>query len=222
MDEKCSWPGCIDKADETVQLKYMYKNPTVDLCKRHYDLNVRADKCWESIINTAGYQETRSVFDPAYKLFTDALLTYNMGINASAALLFRASMEAAMHAMVSTQDPKYDKSKGFIYTYKHIDECDRLKLTNLIKIIKDSGYLKGMEDNIDHIDHIKNNGDFIAHYGERFWKEWGALSITANSTINPIKLWISDEEAAKSLEYTSEIISELVGKFYNETKPDNP
>lgn len=218
MDEKCSWPGCIDKADETVQLKYMYKNPTVDLCKRHYDLNVRADKCWESIINTAGYQETRSVFDPAYKLFTDALLTYNMGINASAALLCRASMEAAMHAMISTQNPKYDKSKGFIYTFSHNPKYDRLFLTDLIKNVKKSGYLGKMGDKIDH---IKNNGDFIAHYGEKFWHGWEKLSNEGNSTIEPIKLWISDEEATKSLEYTSEIISELVEKFYNQTKPNN-
>lgn len=50
MYDKCSWLGCIDKADETLQLKYTYKNPIVNLCIRHYDLNKRADKCLECTI----------------------------------------------------------------------------------------------------------------------------------------------------------------------------
>ena len=188
MDDKCSWPGCIVKADQTVQLIYMYGKPIVNFCKRHYDLNVIADKYWEAIINTAGYHETHSVFDPAYRLFTDALLTYNMGINASTALLCRASMEAAMHAIISTQNPKYDKSKGFIYTFGHDPEYDSLTLTRLIKIIKDLRYLQETKENSDHIDHIKNNGDFIAHYGERFWKGWEPVLIKKNSTINSINV----------------------------------
>ena len=220
MVDKCSWPDCIDKSAYTIKLPYTNGNPAVNLCQHHYELHQTADKCYEKIINTDGFNETNIIFNhSSISIFRDALLSYNMGLNATVALLTRASMESAMHAYISSYNPKYNNlSTGqvFISTYQHNYACDNITLTDLIHSLKKSNVLGDMADKINV---VKNNGDFVAHHSERFWKAW-KNSLQDNSSNNPIKLWVNDEEAKNSLVYTSEIISELINCYYVTTKPD--
>ena len=133
-----------------------------------------------------------------------------MGLNATVALLCRASMESAMHAFISSINPKYNN--GIIRTFNHIYACDNIRLTDLINSLKKNNVLVNMDDKVNF---VKNNGDFVAHHSERFWKCFNKNNLNNIS----IKLWVSDDEAKNSLIYTSEIISELINKYYNDTKP---
>ncbi len=219
MTNKCSWPDCLEKPVQTIKLPYTNQNPEVNLCQHHYDLHQTADQCWEKIKNTNGYNETNIIFhDSSISIFREALLSYSMGLNATVALLCRASMESAMHAYISSDNPKYENlpTTGiFIRTFNHNYACDNIRLTDLINYLKKNNVLVNM-NNIDYkINVVKNTGDFVAHHSERFWKN----ANKNNSNNIPLKLWVSDDEAKKSLIHTSEIISELINKYYNDTKP---
>jgi hypothetical protein len=215
MVDKCSWPDCLKEAAHPTTFKYVYQRPEVKLCQYHYDLNQTADQCWEKIINTEGFQETTIIFkDSSISIFKEALLSYNWGLTAAVALLCRASMESAMHAYISSDNPKYLKSANnsiFMNTFNHNYECDNIKLKNLIKSLKEMNVLVNMDNKVNF---VKDNGDFVAHHSERFWK-----SLNQNSGVTSIKLWVNDEEAKNSLVYTSEIISELIKTYYINKKP---
>ena len=217
MVSKCSWPDCPEISVHKVTLKYTYGNPEIELCERHYGLHQTADKCWEKIINTDGFHETNIIFnDSSISIFRDALLSYGMGLNATVALMCRAAMESAMHAYISSDNPKYENLPNngmFISTFMHNYACDNIKLTELVNSLKKKQVLINMDDKINF---VTNNGNFIAHHSERFWKNIK----TSNINNIPIKLWVSDKEAENSLIYTSEIISELINHYYVTTKPD--
>ena len=221
MKDKCSWPDCLEKPIEKIKLAYTNGNPDVELCRHHYDLHTTSDECWEKIIKTQGFIETAIIFnDSSISIFREALLSYSMGLNATVALLCRASMESAMHAYISSFNPKYDKLPNngeVIRTYDHNYACDNIRLTDLIKYLSKNNVLINMSDKINF---VKDNGDFIAHHSERFWKSWNSLNQSNNINKSlPIKLWVTDDEAKKSLTYTSEIISQLINTYYTNTKP---
>lgn len=215
MTDKCSWSYCLKKSVITIKLKYVCENPQVDLCLEHYNRHLTADSCWEKIIKVEGYRETIMVFDDSsLRIFREALLSYNMGLNATVELLCRAAMESAMHAYISSINPQYEKlpnSDGmFMHTVSHDYACDNIRLTDLIKALNKNNVLTNMDDKINS---VKDNGDFIAHYSERSSKSWNNV-IKDNAINDAIKLWVSDDEARNSLIYTSEIISELINNYY--------
>jgi len=215
MVDKCSWPDCLKQATHTITLKYIYGKPVVKLCDDHYDRHQTADQCWEKIINTKGYQETALIFNKSsISIFRDALLSYNWGLNATVALLCRSSMESAMHSYISSDNPKYQNSSNnciSMNTFNHNYACDNIKLTDLIKSLKKMNVLVNMDNQVNF---VKENGDFVAHHSERFWK-----SFNQNLDDTSMRLWVNDEEAKNSLVYTSEIISELIKTYYINTKP---
>ena len=219
MVSKCSWPECSETSVHKVTLKYTYGNPEIELCERHYGLHQTADKCWEKIINTDGFHETNIIFnDSSISIFREALLSYSMGLNATVALLCRASMESAMHAYISSDNPKYQNLSNngeVVRTFDHNYACDNIRLTDLINALNKNNVLANMNDKIKY---VKDNGDFVAHHSERFWKSW-KKSNKNNSNNILSKLWVSDDEAKNSLIYTSEIISELINFYYVHTKP---
>jgi hypothetical protein len=96
-------------------------------------------------------------------------------------------------------------------TFNHNYACDNIKLTDLIKSLKKMNVLVNMDDQVNF---VKENGDFVAHYSERFWK-----SFNQNLDDTSMRFWVNDEEAKNSLVYTSEIISELIKTYYINTKP---
>jgi hypothetical protein len=219
MNNKCSWPYCLERAVNKIKLVYTYRQPEVELCQYHYDRHLTADSCWEKIIKTEGYRETIMVFDDsALSIFMEAVLSYSMGSDATVALLCRASMESTMHAYISSVNPKYEKLPNddsiFMSTLNHNDACDNIRLTGLINYLSKNNVLINMSDKINF---VKDNGDFIAHHSERFWKSWND-AIKNNKIMNPIKLWVTDDEAKKSLTYTSEIISQLINTYYTNTR----
>lgn len=123
-----------------------------------------------------------------------------------------------MHAYISSFNPKYEKIPNngeVIRTSVHNYACDNLKLTDLIKDLNKNKVLvnTGLKINF-----VKNNGDFIAHHSERFWKSWKNLNSNNTNNTTHIKLWIIDDETNKSLTYTSEIISQLITTYYTTTK----
>ena len=171
MNNRCSWPDCCDKPVKTINLRYTNGNPQIKLCQKHYDRHLIADSCWEKIIKTEGFIETAIIFnDSSISIFREALLSYSMGLNATVALLCRASMESAMHAYISSFNPKYDKLPNngeVIRTSDHNYAFDNIRLTDLIKYLRKNNVLVNMNDKINF---VKDNGDFIAHHSERFWK----------------------------------------------------
>ena len=216
MNNKCSWPDCVKESVITINLEYIYKNPQVELCQEHYNRHITADSCWEKIIKTKGFTETAIMFnDSSVSIFREALLSYSMGLNATVALLCRAAMESAMHAYISSDNPKYQNLSNngeVVRTFDHNYACDNIRLTDLINALNKNNVLANMNDKIKY---VKDNGDFVAHHSERFWKK----SNKNNSNNILSKLWVSDDEAKNSLIYTSEIISELINFYYVHTKP---
>ena len=171
MNNKCSWPNCCEDSVITINLEYTNEKPQIELCQKHYDRHITADSSWENIIKTEGFIETAIIFEgSSISIFRDALLSYSMGLNATVALLCRASMESAMHAYISSVNPKYEKTPNnpiYIKTFKHNYACDNIKLTELIKALNKNNVLINMNNKINF---VKDNGDFIAHHSERFWK----------------------------------------------------
>ena len=220
MTGKCSWPYCTKESVTTINVKYINGFPQIELCQKHYDRHITADSCWEKIIKTEGYKETIMVFDDSsLSIFREALLMYSMGLNASVALLCRAFMESAMHAYISYINPRYQKlpidNSVFMHSVSHDLNYNNMRLKELIKYLIKNNILVNM---VDKINFVKENGDFVAHYSKRFMKSWDN-AIKNNKIMNPIKLWVSDDEAKKSLIYTSGIISELIHIYYITTKP---
>ena len=219
MNNRCSWPDCCDKPVKTINLRYTSGNPQIELCQKHYDRHLIADSCWEKIIKTEGFIETTIIFnDSSISIFREALLSYSMGLNATVVLLCRASMESAMHAYISSFNPKYDKLPNngkALRTFDHNYACDNIRLTDLIKYLRKNNVLLNMNDKINF---VKDNGDFIAHHSERFWKSWQNLNTNNIDNTTHIKLWVTDDETKKSLTYTSEVISQLITTYYTTTK----
>ena len=83
-------------------------------------------------------------------------------------------------------------------------------------MLYDNNVLINMNNKINF---VKDNGDFIAHHSERFWKSSLNLNLKDLDHTTLIRLWVSDDEAKKSLIYTSEIISQLINTYYMVTKP---
>ena len=72
-----------------------------------------------------------------------------------------------MHRFISGINPKYNND--IIRTFDYIYACDNIRLTDLINSLKKINVLLNLDDIVNF---VKNNGDFIAHHNERFWKNF--------------------------------------------------
>ncbi len=195
----------------------------MNLCGYHKSLLERADSCWEKIIKTEGYDKTLLLFRDTWDIYLQAVETFSAGYFLPSAVMCRVSLETALHAVLSVREPKYNKDNDgnlLLTGFSHDPSLDSKSLSNLIKSASDKGYLEGELEHKAEL--VKENGDFAAHLGERFWKNVDQLSKSPNGGKDqkPLRLWVSEEESVESLEDTATLLSHLIGKFFEETMPE--
>lgn len=215
--KSCSWPYCGEVAIDTVQVKFSSKPFDLSLCSSHLALHRHAESCWNSLISTQGFLQTHLLFGLSVDLLRDAFLSYEAGNINSSTLMCRSALEASLHSRISVKNPKYNKNPDgsfYLHTFDHDYECDRLVLSDIIDIAKNLNYLSGMEDKVNK---VKELGDFVAHNGERVWKE--IMKATDNPRSDSIHMWLTAPEAKNAIDFTVQILQKLISDFYSSTIP---
>ncbi len=213
----CSWPYCGEESICTVTVTFLAKPAKFSLCHSHLALHRHAEYCWSSLINTSGFFQTHLLFGLSIDLLKDALLSYEAGNINSSTLMCRSALEASLHSRISVKNPKYNKNPDgsfYLHTFDHDYECDRLVLSDIIDIAKKLKYLTGLEDKVREVKYL---GDFVAHKGERVWKEILKASFKRGSDTTHI--WLTALEAKDALEFTVKILQKLISDFYGLTIP---
>ncbi|MGC8597870.1 MAG: hypothetical protein ACP5NY_08185 [Thermocladium sp.] len=197
---KCGVPFCVREASEGVKIVGKLE---VELCSEHASKFRKIENYWDSI-NEDAFNKLHPLLYNARNLLGDALSLFAMGFNDASAVMVRASLEAALHSVLSMRNPRFSND-GMLSTYDHDKAYDKYSLSQLICEAKKKELLGG--ELVECAMRIKDYGDFAAHVNERQWKQFEAFDP------NNFKLWTNDNEAEEALKCIIKIINHLTSKI---------
>lgn len=137
--------------------------------KREKELNT----VWNKLVSSHTFLPTQLIFIEAIDLYREALSCYQNGAFMATSIMCRASTECAVYLAISRKNFKYSTSWKTIHKSDTITiEKDDWKI--LVKRGKDEKILDNRTMQI--LDKIRNQGNFVAHYGSRKDKTLRKLS----------------------------------------------
>jgi hypothetical protein len=202
--DKCSVAHCAKRAEKTFKPKFLGGVSELELCGEHADRAETAERYWGELVGDSGFVKAHLALETAYSLLGDAALDYQAGLDLSAALLCRASLEAALHATLSIRNPQFN-SEGVLTQLELSGQYSNARLTELIQHAKNIL----STDAKDCARQVKENGDYAAHLSERVQKQWDSM-IKGGIMLVPFRMWVTKDDAEHSMRCVVVVLKELI------------
>mgnify|MGYP000667840764 CR=1 FL=1 len=171
------------------------------------------EEIWNKLISTRGFEETYSLFGSAIDLFREALSCYQNGAYMAAALMCRACIETAVYLLISRKI-EWQKDLEIVQDVEVNYNSIRDEWKCILCKAKMHGYI---DDELEQrIGEVREFGNFVAHYGQRYDKESirAIEKIIKDKNTKEIKYWINREDSLQILNTTVSLLGSLIEKTF--------
>jgi hypothetical protein len=174
-----------------------------------------ASPIWDDLKADLGadYVLAVSLFGPAYILLSDAIRSYNAHAYEAASAMCRATVEASCYVFL-TRARRLPPNTGWSIEWpKYLDGRPRnVYIDELSRALRPKKVLTS--DDFKAISRIKDNGDLSVHAAAKHDKDLNRLILdperTGLTSGDPIRLWVSKEEAHRDIVDSALILRKLV------------
>jgi len=166
------------------------------------------ERIWNELASTRGFRETYLLFAPAIDLFREALSCYQNGAYMATVLMCRACIETSVYLLTTRRRIKWREDLEMVREVKVDYDLIRAKWKCILWRAKSDGYIN--DELEQELREIRESGNFVAHYGQRFDKE--IVRKIKDRRAGEIKGWIKRGDSLRTLHRTANVLKVLMGK----------
>jgi hypothetical protein len=169
------------------------------------------ERIWNELASTRGFRETYLLLAPAIDLFREALSCYQNGAYMATVLMCRACIETSIYLLTTRRRIKWREDLEMVQEVKVDYDLIRAEWKCILCRAKSDGYIN---DEIEReLREIREFGNFVAHYGQRFDKE--IVRKIEDRRVGEVKGWIKREDSLQTLHRTANVLKVLMGKTFD-------